>query len=48
MSLGVIGDAMHDLYGDAQKDQDLRAWFKEVDAYIRKVRPSSSIYVFAI
>ena len=37
MSLAVIGDAMHDLYEDAQKDEDLKKWFKEVDAYIRKV-----------
>ena len=37
MSLSVIGDAMHDLYEDAQKDEDLRNWFKQCDAYIRRV-----------
>ncbi|TCD61093.1 hypothetical protein EIP91_009046 [Steccherinum ochraceum] len=37
MSLGVIGDAMRVLYEDAQKDEELRNWFKAVDAYIRKV-----------
>lgn len=37
MSLSVIGDAMHDLYEDAQKDEDLRNWFKQCDSYIRQV-----------
>ncbi|EKM56742.1 uncharacterized protein PHACADRAFT_91847 [Phanerochaete carnosa HHB-10118-sp] len=37
MSLGIIGDAVHDLYEDAQKDDELRDWFKQCDAYIRKV-----------
>ena len=38
MSMAVIGDAMHDLWADAQKDEELRDWFRNVDAYIRKVR----------
>ncbi|PSS29844.1 hypothetical protein PHLCEN_2v2659 [Hermanssonia centrifuga] len=37
MSMDVIGDAMHDLWQDAQNDEDLRNWFRSVDAYIRKV-----------
>jgi len=37
MSLSVIGDAMRDLYDDAQKDEDLKNWFRSVDAYIRRV-----------
>ncbi|RDX46088.1 hypothetical protein OH76DRAFT_1407219 [Lentinus brumalis] len=36
-SLGMIGDAMQALYVDAQKDEDLRNWFRSVDAYTRKV-----------
>jgi hypothetical protein len=39
MPLNTIGDAMHDLYEDAQKDEDLKNWFRSVDAYIRRVRP---------
>lgn len=42
MSMDVIGDAMHDLYEDAQKDQELKDWFGHVDAYIRKVSRMSS------
>lgn len=38
LSLDVIGDALHDLYEDAQKDEELRAWLNRVDSYIRKVR----------
>ncbi|KAI0743264.1 hypothetical protein BC629DRAFT_1599620 [Irpex lacteus] len=37
LSLDVIGDALHDLYEDAQKDEELRAWLNRVDSYIRKV-----------
>ncbi|KAF7791135.1 hypothetical protein EIP86_002146 [Pleurotus ostreatoroseus] len=37
MSMDVIGDAMHDLYEDAQKDEELRDWFKRCDSYIRQV-----------
>jgi hypothetical protein len=37
MSMDVIGDAMHDLYEDAQKDEELRAWLSSVDSYLRKV-----------
>ncbi|KAI0781790.1 hypothetical protein C8Q75DRAFT_790036 [Abortiporus biennis] len=37
MSLGIIGDAMHVLYDDAKKDEELRNWFKGVDSYTRKV-----------
>lgn len=33
----VIGDAIRVLYDDAQRDESLRNWFKEVDAYIRRV-----------
>ncbi|TFK83404.1 hypothetical protein K466DRAFT_665853 [Polyporus arcularius HHB13444] len=36
-SLGMIGDAMQALYVDAQQDEDLRNWFRSVDAYTRKV-----------
>ena len=38
MSMAIIDDAMHDLWEDAQKDEELRDWFRNVDAYIRKVR----------
>ncbi|KAH8096888.1 hypothetical protein BXZ70DRAFT_895650 [Cristinia sonorae] len=37
MSLGVIGDAIRVLYDDAQRDEELRQWFRSVDTYIRKV-----------
>ncbi|RPD56928.1 hypothetical protein L226DRAFT_573722 [Lentinus tigrinus ALCF2SS1-7] len=36
-SLGMIGDAMQTLYNDAQQDEELRNWFRSVDAYTRKV-----------
>ena len=36
-AVGIIGDAMRVLYDDAQQDEELRNWFKEVDAYCRKV-----------
>lgn len=39
MSMDVIGDAMHALWEDAQKDEELRDWFRSVDAYLRKVSP---------
>ena len=39
MPLSTIGDAMHDLYEDAQKDEELKDWFKSVDSYIRRVSP---------
>ncbi|GBE81549.1 hypothetical protein SCP_0312780 [Sparassis crispa] len=37
MSLDVIGDAMHVLYEEAQRDEQLRHWFHDLDAYIREV-----------
>ncbi|TBU29364.1 hypothetical protein BD311DRAFT_269060 [Dichomitus squalens] len=37
LSLSIIGDAMQALYNDAQQDEDLRNWFRSVDAYVRKV-----------
>ena len=37
MSMAVIGDAMQALWEDAQKDEELREWFRSVDAYMRKV-----------
>lgn len=37
MSLGVIGDAMQALYQDAQNDEELRNWFRDCDAYARRV-----------
>ena len=36
-SLETIGDAMRTLYDDAQRDEELRNWFRSVDSYIRKV-----------
>ncbi|KAL7283990.1 hypothetical protein ACG7TL_001263 [Trametes sanguinea] len=36
-SLSIIGDAMQQLYRDAQQDEELRQWFRDVDAYTRKV-----------
>ncbi|KAI0747079.1 hypothetical protein C8Q80DRAFT_1179196 [Daedaleopsis nitida] len=36
-SLGTIGDAMQILYDDAQRDEELKNWFRSVDAYTRKV-----------
>ena len=36
-SLDTIGDAIQTLYRDAQQDEELRNWFKSVDAYVRKV-----------
>ena len=40
-SLDTIGDAMQTLYQDAQKDEELRTWFKSVDDYVRKVISTS-------
>ncbi|KAL6299451.1 hypothetical protein BKA93DRAFT_588333 [Sparassis latifolia] len=37
MSLSVIGDAMRELWNDAQEDRELREWFQSVDKYTRKV-----------
>ncbi|KAI0777372.1 hypothetical protein BD413DRAFT_467001 [Trametes elegans] len=36
-SLSIIGDAMQQLYQDAQQDEELRQWFRDVDSYTRKV-----------
>ncbi|KAI8986640.1 hypothetical protein BD414DRAFT_486634 [Trametes punicea] len=36
-SLSTIGDAMQQLYQDAQQDEELRQWFSDVDSYTRKV-----------
>ncbi|KAI0674595.1 hypothetical protein C8Q78DRAFT_1117563 [Trametes maxima] len=36
-NLSIIGDAMQQLYQDAQQDEELRQWFRRVDSYIRKV-----------
>ncbi|OJT01692.1 hypothetical protein TRAPUB_7748 [Trametes pubescens] len=36
-SLSLIGDAMQQLYRDAQEDAELRQWFSDVDTYTRKV-----------
>ncbi|CDO71185.1 hypothetical protein BN946_scf184845.g55 [Trametes cinnabarina] len=36
-SLSIIGDAMQQLYNDAQQDEELRQWFRDVDSYTRKV-----------
>ncbi|KAI0336661.1 hypothetical protein GY45DRAFT_1376920 [Cubamyces sp. BRFM 1775] len=36
-SLSIIGDAMQQLYRDAQQDEELRQWFRDVDTYTRKV-----------
>ena len=44
MSLSVIGDALHDLYEDAQKDEELRGWFNKLDAYSRKVCPLTWVF----
>ena len=41
MSLDVIGDAMHALWEDAQRDEELRSWFRDVDALIRDATSSS-------
>ncbi|EIW62517.1 uncharacterized protein TRAVEDRAFT_112944 [Trametes versicolor FP-101664 SS1] len=35
-SLDTIGDAARALYDDAQKDEGLRHWFREVDEFVRK------------
>ncbi|KAH9944711.1 hypothetical protein B0H21DRAFT_863006 [Amylocystis lapponica] len=37
MSLDVIGDTMHALYEDAQRDEDLRNWFRDIDSFSRDV-----------
>lgn len=37
MSLDVIGEALRNLNDDATNDEDLRAWFTEVDSFIRDV-----------
>ncbi|OCH87448.1 hypothetical protein OBBRIDRAFT_837378 [Obba rivulosa] len=37
MSLDVIGDAIRALYNDAQQDEELRDWFRQCDAYARRV-----------
>ena len=35
-SLDTIGEPMRTLYDDAQQDERLRHWFREVDEYIRE------------
>ena len=37
-SISGIENATRALYTDAQNDQELRAWFGELDEYVRKVR----------
>lgn len=35
-SLDDLFDAINQIYRDADKDPELKDWFKKVDAYIRK------------
>jgi len=47
-SMDIVVDAGHALIDDAQRDPELRDWFKKVNAYIHKVRSrhtSFRIYV---
>ena len=37
-SMNIIFDAANALIDDANKDQELRKWFKNLNAYVRKVR----------
>ena len=37
-SMDIVVDAGHALIDDAQRDPELRDWFKKVNAYIHKVR----------
>lgn len=36
-SMDIVFDAANALIDDANKDQELRDWFKSLDAYVRKV-----------
>jgi len=36
-SMYLIFDPAHILIGDASKDEKLRAWFKDLNSYVRKV-----------
>ena len=37
-SMDIVVDAGHALIDDAQRDPELKEWFKKVNAYIHKVR----------
>jgi len=36
--MNIIFDAANVLIEDANNDEELREWFKSLDAYVRKVR----------
>jgi hypothetical protein len=38
MSMDVIIDAVNALVDDARRDEGLRRWWTDVDAYVHKVR----------
>jgi len=35
--MDIVVDAFNALRDDANRDEELRNWFKDVDAYVRKV-----------
>ena len=41
-SMDIIFDAANTLIDDANMDEELEAWFKDLKLYVRKVRPAPS------
>ena len=39
MSMEVVGNAIQALYEDSKSDPELKQWFSDCDAYVRKVCP---------
>ena len=38
-SVGIVFGVAHTLIDDANKDEKLKVWFKDINVYVRKVRP---------
>jgi len=43
--MDIIFDAANTLIDDANKDEELREWFKTLNSYVRKVRCSSVLFL---
>jgi hypothetical protein len=45
-SMDIIFEVAHTLIDDANKDEKLKVWFKDINVYVRKVRPPPSFITF--
>lgn len=46
--MDIIFDAANALIDDANKDEELREWFKSLNAYVRKVRRLLYLFTYHV